>query len=83
MSDFDFFFLLLIGYVHRDVRPENLIFGLEDKHCLYLVDFGLVKKIEETEGRIGFAGTLNFASTNVHQSKCKKNIFFYNKALDY
>ena len=35
-----------IGYLHRDVKPDNLVIGFEEKNkIIYLIDFGLAKKI--------------------------------------
>ena len=33
------------GMVHRDIKPSNFVMGKtdEDKHKVYLVDFGLAK----------------------------------------
>ncbi|HET8628058.1 MAG TPA: protein kinase [Thermomicrobiales bacterium] len=36
------------GFVHRDVKPANLLFDAHDR--LYLADFGIVKALEETTG---------------------------------
>ena len=33
------------GYIHRDMKPENILMGLEDNaSMLYLIDYGLAKK---------------------------------------
>ena len=29
------------GYVHADLKPENICIGLDDPHRIYLIDFGL------------------------------------------
>jgi casein kinase 1 len=35
-----------IGYLHRDLKPDNLVIGFEEKNkVIYLIDFGLAKKI--------------------------------------
>ena len=40
------------GYVHRDVAPENFVFG-QGKNCdqLYLIDFGMAKKFKDGSGK--------------------------------
>lgn len=63
------------GLIHRDVKPDNFMFGLDDKkHVLHLIDFGLCKKyilddefthIPMRENR-KLLGTPNFVSINVH-----------------
>uniref|UniRef100_A0A7E4UVV9 non-specific serine/threonine protein kinase n=1 Tax=Panagrellus redivivus TaxID=6233 RepID=A0A7E4UVV9_PANRE len=64
-----------IGYLHRDIKPANLCFGLSEaaKHRLIIVDFGLVRKYVNSDGRIrprreraGFRGTLRYVSLRVH-----------------
>ena len=33
-----------IGYVHRDIKPDNLVIGLNEKNqTVYLIDFGISK----------------------------------------
>lgn len=62
------------GYVHRDVKPENFVFGTgENADCLFLVDFGLSKRFIEQDGHIrprsdkkGLTGTARFASIWSH-----------------
>lgn len=30
-----------IGYVHNDIKLENIIIGTKDPNVIYLIDFGL------------------------------------------
>ena len=37
-----------LGWIHRDVKPDNLAIGLKEKNkIIYLFDFGLAKKISD------------------------------------
>lgn len=61
------------GFLHRDVKPDNLMTGLNDVERIYLVDFGLAKRVRRSgrRGPIGmrkreFVGTLRFASARAH-----------------
>lgn len=63
-------------YVHRDIKPDNFLMGLNDrKTLLYIIDLGLCKRYRDAhshehipfkEGR-GITGTIRYASTNAHQ----------------
>lgn len=60
------------GLVHRDIKPENFLFGLDNLNKLYLIDFGLCKKIifENKHNQIkttsGIIGSKNYMSINSH-----------------
>ena len=62
-----------IGYLHRDVKPENLGIGLkENTKIIYLFDFGICKRIgdphpPEEKGKM--VGTLAFMSCASHEGK--------------
>ena len=65
-----------LGYIHRDLKPANIMIGLGKKErTVYLIDFGLTKKISEMS--IGpysgisqisrkMAGTPIYSSVNAH-----------------
>jgi serine/threonine protein kinase len=62
------------GLVHRDIKPDNFLLGLNNKNKkIYLIDFGFCKtflndnkhiEIKKTNNLIG---TNNFASVNAHE----------------
>uniref|UniRef100_A0A0M3IP39 non-specific serine/threonine protein kinase n=1 Tax=Ascaris lumbricoides TaxID=6252 RepID=A0A0M3IP39_ASCLU len=65
-----------IGYIHRDVKPQNICFGLSEasKHRLILVDFGLARRFRYSNGKTrplregcGFRGTTIYASLRSHE----------------
>ena len=61
------------GFVHRDIKPDNFLFGINQIDKIYLIDFGLCKpyldknnehiKFKKTNG---FIGSMNYASINAH-----------------
>ncbi|CAJ0947763.1 unnamed protein product, partial [Mesorhabditis belari] len=63
------------GYVHRDVKPGNMCFGVtpQSQHRLVLLDFGLVRRYLHEDGTLrpsrkncGFRGTVRYVSLRVH-----------------
>ena len=63
--------------IYRDIKPENLMIGLNDPNVIYIVDFGLCKKYRSSKSgkhiqlkdTKKFNGTLKYASSNVLQGK--------------
>ena len=64
-------------YIYRDVKPENLMIGIEDPNVIYIIDYGLCKKYRSSKtGKHiqpknikKFIGTLKYASSNVVKGK--------------
>lgn len=58
-----------MGLVHRDIKPDNFLLGLNDKSKqLYMIDFGFCKKcsVSEPATTTGLIGSPNYASINAH-----------------
>lgn len=64
------------GFVHRDVKPDNFIFGIKDPNLLYIIDFGLSKQYIGSNGEHvtnsqnqRMIGTPRYASLHVHNKQ--------------
>ncbi|KJH48155.1 hypothetical protein DICVIV_05724 [Dictyocaulus viviparus] len=64
-----------LGYLHRDLKPQNFAIGLEpQRHIIYMLDFGiarkftvgLTKELKAPRLRVKFIGTIRFASRACH-----------------
>ena len=62
------------GIIHRDIKPENFVIGPKNKErIIYLIDFGLSKKIYKdkiiptVKADRNIIGTMRYISMNTHQ----------------
>ena len=62
------------GIIHRDIKPENFVIGPKNKErIIYLIDFGLSKKISKdkiiptVKADRNIIGTMRYISMNTHQ----------------
>uniref|UniRef100_A0A915PB72 non-specific serine/threonine protein kinase n=1 Tax=Setaria digitata TaxID=48799 RepID=A0A915PB72_9BILA len=73
-----------LGYLHRDIKPQNFTIGLKEKACIiYLLDFGIARRYIEKDSKairlpretVRFLGTVRFASRNCHHSReqCRRD----------
>jgi len=63
------------GLVHRDIKPDNFLFGLNDANNLYLIDFGFCRSFIQNGEHVdmkplnSIIGSNNYASINSHKKK--------------
>ena len=63
------------GLLHRDIKPDNFLFGLNDQtNKIFLLDFGFTKRYDYNGKHIpekkinSLIGSPNFVSLNIHNS---------------
>lgn len=62
------------SFLHRDIKPDNMLMGRNDQSTVYLVDFGLAKRYRDhtTKQHVPYrdgkhlTGTARYASVNTH-----------------
>jgi len=61
------------GLIHRDIKPDNFLLGLNDKKNIYIIDFGFCKSYIKDNKNIpqkklhNLIGSLNYSSVNSHK----------------
>lgn len=56
------------GYVHRDLKPGNLMVGRKDPGNIYVIDLGLAKRYQSRDGVHVEHGPASFAGTAKYSS---------------
>ncbi|VBB29142.1 unnamed protein product, partial [Acanthocheilonema viteae] len=70
-----------VGFVHRDVKPGNMVIGINGRDCrtIFMIDYGMVRSfvledadtrkivLRKPRKRVLLRGTLRYCSPNVHR----------------
>ena len=58
------------GYLHRDIKPDNFMFGhgYKDTNKVFIIDFGLVKEYKKDGNHIPFLKNQNSCGTWRYES---------------
>ena len=54
------------GYVHQDIKPDNILIGNKDPTEFYLIDLGLAREIYDNPDNMKPCGTKRYMSLNQH-----------------
>ena len=58
------------GFIHRDLKPQNIVIGSDDPETIYLIDYGLAEKFlnmkRSSKDKVGMVGTARYTSINSH-----------------
>ncbi|KAI6195949.1 hypothetical protein M3Y94_01050100 [Aphelenchoides besseyi] len=65
-----------IGYIHRDIKPNNTCVGRKDPQNVYIIDFGMCRRFVLPNGKkrpprkwAGIRCTYRYASIRMHERK--------------